>query len=81
MDKIYVDDAVEAQNSYNVQINRYKRLDDSVRDAMLAHEVQDYTLEYRMTEEQTKTCLESIGFKNYKIIDRVERDIVISVEK
>lgn len=81
MDKIYEDDPVAAQASYDMQINRYKKLDDMVRDDMLSHEVQDFSEDYKMSETQTKQVLEAIGFKNFKVIDRVGRDAVISAEK
>ncbi len=81
MDKIYVDDLVVAQTYYNGQIARYKKLNDLVREDMLAHEVQDYSPAYKMSETQTKKALEKVGFKDFKLIDRIERDAVISVEK
>lgn len=81
MDKIYADNSIEAQDMYDAQINRYKRLSDLVREDMLKHEAQDYSSDYKMTGEQTRDILQSIGFKNYKVIDRIERDTVISVEK
>lgn len=81
MDKIYADDPKEAQVSYGMQIARYKKLGDLVRDDMLAHEVQDFSDDYRMSETQTREVLETIGFKDFKIIDRVGRDVVIAVTK
>lgn len=81
MDKVYVDSEIDAKLSYDAQINRYKKLNHLVREDMLAHEVQDYSPEYKMSETHTKEVLESAGFKNFKIIDRVERDIVFSTEK
>jgi ubiquinone/menaquinone biosynthesis C-methylase UbiE len=81
MDKIYEDDLRAAQLSYDMQINRYKKLGDSVREDMLLHEVHDFSDDYRMSEVQTKKVLEEIGFKNFKVIDRVGRDLVISIEK
>ena len=81
MDKIYADDPVVSQSSYDSQIARYEKLNDLVREDMLAHELQDYSPEYKMSELQTKVTLESVGFKNFKIIDRIERDVVVSVQK
>lgn len=81
MDKIYEDNPQNAQVSYDMQIARYKKLGDLVRDDMLAHEIQDFSPDYKMSETPTREVLEKIGFKNFSIIDRVGRDVVISVSK
>ena len=81
MDKVYVDDPIETQLSYDMQMKRYQKLGDAVRDDMLKHEVQDFSLDYRMSETQTKEVLGKIGFKDFEVIDRVGRDVVISVTK
>lgn len=81
MDKLYEDDSKAAQLSYDMQIERYKKLGDSVREDMLSHEVQDFSDDYRMQETQTKEVLESIGFKGCKVVDRVGRDVVITASK
>jgi ubiquinone/menaquinone biosynthesis C-methylase UbiE len=75
MDKIYPDTGVAAL--LEAQCRRYGALKPDVRDAIIAHEREDATDEYRMEETQTIAFLHEIGFSSVEIIDRVERDVVL----
>ncbi|MBL8031545.1 MAG: class I SAM-dependent methyltransferase [Candidatus Doudnabacteria bacterium] len=72
MDKIYLDKKEKVQ--YQEQIERYKLLPRQIAKAIIAHEVTDFSLRYRMSEKQTLQELRAAGFKKVKIADRVTRD-------
>jgi ubiquinone/menaquinone biosynthesis C-methylase UbiE len=76
-DKVYPDSVREARRLQNRQLARYRWLPEHVRTAMVKHEEQDFTPEYRMSETQTLEALASAGFECVQVIDRVERDVVI----
>jgi cyclopropane fatty-acyl-phospholipid synthase-like methyltransferase len=81
MDKFYSDDADERKKSFDVQIQRYRYFDSDLRKAIAEHEKQDISDDYRMDESKTIAVLSKLGFKNIKILDRVERDILLVAEK
>jgi ubiquinone/menaquinone biosynthesis C-methylase UbiE len=82
MDKIYPDDPAERERLLELQINRLRYLSspDAIR-AMTEHERQDASDPYRMDETYTVGRLSAIGFRNIRVVDRVEREVVLVGEK
>ncbi len=56
-------------------------LPEGVGSAMVEHETQDYSDEYRMDELRLAEVLKEIGFSDIIITDRVEREVVLIAEK
>ena len=81
MDKIYTDDPKEREKMLKTQLARYRYLDEQLRKDITDHEYQDLTDDYRMDESPTIEVLKKIGFRSIKIIDRVERDVIVVAEK
>lgn len=81
MDKLYPDISEQSKQLFDLQIKRYVYLSEELKNEIIAHEKQDLLDDYRMEETQTINELKKIGFKNIKILDRVERDVLLMVEK
>lgn len=81
MDKVYPDNKIIQKQMLDHQNKRYKYLEKDLSEEIINHESQDYSDEYKMEETQFTNELSKIGFKNIKIIDRVERDLVLIAEK
>lgn len=79
-DKVYPDNNYEAQKMLEVQLNRYKYLPKHVEEAIVDHEQQDFHPNYKMTVQQTTNWLAK-EFKDFRLVDRVERDIVVIAHK
>ncbi len=79
MDKIYPDEG--AQELFEVQMKRYAYLPSEAQEAIVDHETQDFLPEYRMDEKATFKELAQVGFKNVRIVDRLEREVVLVAEK
>lgn len=76
-DKVYPDDDV-VETMLERQQRRYKRLANrAVCEAMQAHEREDASPEYRMTETSTLDQLCQGTFTSSSLEDRVERDVFI----
>lgn len=80
MDKIYPDN-IDHEELLSLQCARYKYLDEKLEKEMTTHETKDTSAEYIMKESSTIDVLKKIGFKKIKIIDRVERDLLLLAEK
>ncbi|MCA9497488.1 MAG: class I SAM-dependent methyltransferase [Nanoarchaeota archaeon] len=80
MDKIYPDDLDLEEELLERQISRFSNYL-GVNHPIIAHEYQDYQYEYLMKESETIACLEKIGFKDVKILDRIERDVLLVARK
>ena len=78
MDKIYPDDKKLREKSFNTQMRRYDYLDPFLKKKISDHEKQDYSPKYRMDESKILELLKKTGFRKINIIDRVERDVIIS---
>lgn len=63
------------------QLVRYQDLPRDVRRAIVRHERQDATDTYRMDERPLLGLLSEIGFRDMRIHDRVERDIVLTARR
>ncbi len=81
MDKFYPDLKNKSQDMLKIQLDRYRYLDPRLQKEISEHEEQDFLDEYRMEESQTLDLLKKIGFKNIKLLDRVERDVLLIAEK
>ena len=82
MDKIYPNGSEEDRKKMlDVQIKRYDYLDKELRDEIVAHEKLDYSDDYRMDEPEFINELGAIGFRDIRIMDRVERDVVLVASK
>ncbi len=79
MDKVYP--GKEDHQLLIKQLNRYIYLDPEVAQEITAHEKQDYSKDYRIDEKRLLSLLKKIGFRNSRIADRVERDVVIIASK
>ncbi|HEY1041456.1 MAG TPA: class I SAM-dependent methyltransferase [Candidatus Paceibacterota bacterium] len=80
MDKVYPDTGGEILlKKQNERYSRY--LPEDVASAIIAHEIEDATDQYRLQEGVLMRMLGEIGFKEVKIIDRIERDVVIKAKK
>lgn len=81
MDKVYPGTPGGNKEMFEHQQKRYDYLIPEVRDEIKAHEVQDFDGKYRMDEPDFSAFLREIGFKDIKVIDRVERDLVLIARK
>lgn len=82
MEKIYPDSAAERRKLLNLQLKRYSYLDNKeARDEICAHEKADFGSKYVMGESQTIESFSKLGFRDIKIKDRIERDILIISRK
>lgn len=79
MDKVYPDSNSKWMMDKQNQRNEY--LHKELRDAIVAHEEDDYGEEYRMDEIPFVRELRNLGFKDIRILDRVEREIVLVAHK
>lgn len=80
LDKVYPGTGTEAL--FDHQNKRYQRfLAPEVADAIIAHEQEDKSDDYRMDEQQLLEELRSHGFSKFEIVDRVERDVILVVTK
>lgn len=79
MDKIYTERQAEAQ--YTEQVERYRLLPSQTAKAIIAHEVTDFSPQYRMSEKQTLLELRRAGFKAIRLVDRVTRDAFLVATK
>lgn len=80
MDKIYPGkNDIELLKS---QLARYDYMTDvAARRAIIAHELTDYSKDYRLDQKQVVKFLKKLGFKKVQIADRVERDVVLVAQK
>ncbi len=78
-DKIYPDEGWE--KLLEAQQRRYEYLPPHVCRAIQEHELEDASDEYRMHETETFTHLKAAGFSSVRIIDRIERDLLIIATK
>lgn len=81
MDKIYTDYNVENVYLKSVQNQRYQYLPAEVREAIMAHEEQDFDAKYRMQDSQIRKVLEDSGFGYISTLDRIERDVLLTAKK
>lgn len=82
LDKIYPDNVIERHRLLDLQLNRYEYLHNKkLKHEIQAHEKEDYQEHFRMDEPNTINQLKEIGFRSIKIIDRVERDIILIASK
>jgi ubiquinone/menaquinone biosynthesis C-methylase UbiE len=81
MDKVYPDNKKRSRQLYDVQNVRYGYLPKTTCKAILAHEVQDFSDMYRMDESKTLQLLKKAGFRKVRIVDRLEKDVVLVAEK
>lgn len=82
LEKIYPDKGGKRLFELNVRRYReYGTMPVDAQKAIIEHETQDYNLKYRLTETPLIKELKKIGFKNIKIVDRVERVVVLSAGK
>jgi ubiquinone/menaquinone biosynthesis C-methylase UbiE len=82
MEKLYPDDPDEAKKIFDHQMWRYDQyLPEDVAKEIIEHETLDFSPEYIMKEGETVKSLEKIGFKNIKVIDRIEQVVVLVAEK
>lgn len=79
MDKVYPQEGAREQLDH--QIKRYDYLPSEVKDEMVNHEEQDFLPEYRMHEGDVIDSLSRIGFVDVKIVDRLERAVVLIAKK
>ncbi len=79
MDKVYPNNGGLALLAK--QLKRYSYLKMEVAQQIISHEKQDYSKNYRMDEKLLLSLFKKIGFKNIRIADRVERDIVLIAKK
>ncbi len=77
MDKIYPDDPTQASALHAAQLARYATLPEEVRGAIVAHENEDFTPDFRLKEEVTLAALKKAGFSRVQVVDRVERDLIV----
>jgi len=67
---------------FEVQMRRYRDyLPAKAAQAIIDHEKQDISDQYRMEETKTSDMLTSIGFANVEFVDRIERDVVVKAMK
>jgi len=84
LDKIGLDDKVKDEELFQNQISRInKKLSGypELRDALIKHEYEDMTPEFIMRESETLEQLRRIGFRNCRIVKRIERDAILVAEK
>lgn len=81
MDKIYPDKG--AQELHDRQMKRYQdNLPPNVAKAIIAHEDEDfYSDDYRAQETDFLAVMRGVGFNSIRIIERIERDVVILASK
>lgn len=60
------------------QINRYKHLSVELQPGIISHVIQDASPEYRMPEGQIMQDLADAGFASISVVDRVEREALIT---
>lgn len=81
MDKVYPDSEKMAKSLLDLQLKRYKYLPNQVCKDITKHEIEDFSKDFRISESDIVKTLKLIGFNDVKIVDRVERDIVLVVKK
>lgn len=81
LDKVYPDDENLSRRYYESQVKRYRLVEGAAGDDIIQHEAQDFSLDYRMKESETLECLNKVGFRNIEVVDRVEREVVMSARK
>lgn len=81
MDKIYFGNLEMQKKMLEHQKARYRYLNEKLRNEISSHEDQDFTENFRQTEENFIDKLQKAGFKNTEILDRTERDVVLVAEK
>lgn len=79
MDKVYPPG--NRRTLLQTQNARYRYLPEVARRAVVAHEKKDATDRYRIDEKPFVSTLKRIGFRNIRIHDRVEREVVLTAEK
>jgi ubiquinone/menaquinone biosynthesis C-methylase UbiE len=80
MDKIYPNK--DSKKFLDIQLERYKKyLPSKAVKAIVDHELQDYSAEYRLTEKSFIALLKKLGFKKVELATRAERDVVIVAQK
>ena len=79
MDKVYED--ADKSQALDEVLKRFAYLPPKIAEAIIEHEKQDFTDEYRIDESPFLEELRSIGFTNVSIIDRVECNVVIGATK
>jgi len=81
VDKIYPDNQKERRKMFELQMHRFGYLPMQIRKELIVHENQDLLDDYRMDESDIIETLKGIGFKKIKILDRVDRDVLLIAEK
>lgn len=83
MDKIYPSgDSSRRIELLDQQIDRYVRyLTPGIAEKIIRHEETDYDSAYRMDETPTVDSLRHVGFRNVRIVERLERDVVLIAQK
>lgn len=80
LDKVYPSESHESLLEH--QNNRYRNfLVPEAAEAIIEHEYEDYSDEYRMEEPVLLDYLKQIGFSKIDLVDRIERDIVLVATK
>lgn len=80
MDKVYPDK--DSKKFLDLQLERYKKyLPPKAVKAIVDHELQDYSSEYRLAEKPFIALLKKLGFKKVELANRAERDVVIVAQK
>ena len=80
MDKVYPDK--DSKKFLDLQLERYKKyLPSKAVKAIVDHEMQDYSAEYRLTEKPFIALLKKLGFKKVELANRAERDVGVVAQK
>ncbi len=81
MDKVYPGDAREAGRLFKLQMDRYAEfLAPEVYREIHLHEVEDYGPDYRLEEMSLRNELQK-HFSEVRVVDRVERELIIVCKK
>lgn len=78
MDKVYPER--DKKKLLDLQLARYRYLSKLGMREIMSHERNDFSSRYRMDEQKTYSVLRRIGF-HIRVIDRVERDVIMVAKK
>lgn len=83
MDKIYPNGNPNQRVALlDQQIQRFQRyLAPKIAEKIARHEEVDYGSDYRMDEAPTINSLREIGFRSVRVVERLERDVVLIAHK
>ena len=84
-DKILPDDPVKRERLWQRQIDRFKLYDEygrpDLKKKMLEHEAKDKSPDVILIETPFRKMLESVGFRDVKILLRKDRDVILTARK